>query len=61
MELIPVQIVGTPDSSAALAAAPTERRGAIEISLVGGARVQVDGHVNEAALKRVLSALKAMT
>jgi transposase len=40
---------------------PTERRGAIEIAFVGGARVQVDANVNEAALKRVLSALKATT
>lgn len=60
MELIPVEIVGTPEGSPAMAA-PTERRGAIEISLVGGARVHVDANVNEAALKRVLSALKATT
>jgi transposase len=59
VELIPVEIVSAPESSPAMAA--TERRGAIEISLVGGARVQVDANVNEAALKRVLSALKAMT
>ena len=43
--------------------APTaaDRRGAIEITLVGGARVRVDANINEAALKRVLSALKATT
>jgi transposase len=61
MELIPVEIVGAAESSPVMAAAPTERRGAIEIALVGGARVQVDANVNEAALKRVLSALKATT
>lgn len=60
MELIPVEIVSAPENSPATAAA-TERRGAIEIALAGGARVQVDAYVNEAALKRVLSALKAMT
>lgn len=61
MELIPVEIVGAAESSTAMPASPTERRGAIEIALVGGARVQVDANVNEAALKRVLSALKATT
>jgi transposase len=59
MEMIPVEIVGAPESSPGRTAAPTERRGAIEIALAGGVRVQVDAHVNEAALKRVLSALKA--
>jgi len=61
MELIPVEIVGAAESSPAMAAATAERRGAIEITLVGGARVHVDANVNEAALKRVLSALKATT
>ena len=61
MELIPVEIVGGVGSSPAVAAALVERRGAIEIALAGGARVQVDANVNEAALKRVLSALKATT
>ena len=61
MELIPVEIVGAAESSTAMPASPPERRGAIEIALVGGARVQVDANVNEAALKRVLSALKATT
>ena len=61
MELIPIEIVGSADDSPAATVAPAARRGAIEITLVGGARVHVDAHVNEAALKRVLSALKAMT
>jgi transposase len=61
MELIPVEIVGAAEGSSAMAATPSERRGAIEIALAGGARVQVDANVNEAALKRVLSALKATT
>ena len=61
MELVPVEIVGAAESSPAMAAASPERRGVIEIALVGGARVQVDANVSEAALKRVLSALKATT
>jgi len=58
MELIPVEIVGAQDASP-VTTAPADRRGAIEITLASGARVHVDAHVNEAALKRVLSALKA--
>src|SRR5665213_1186424 len=61
MELIPGEIVPVAESSPVVAAALVERRGAIEIALAGGARVQVDANVNEAALKRVLSALKATT
>jgi hypothetical protein len=47
--------------SPARAAAAAERRGTIEIALIGGARVHFDANVNEAALKWVLSALKATT
>ena len=36
-----------------------ERPGAIEIDLADGARLRVDAFVNERALRRVLSALKA--
>lgn len=36
-----------------------ERPGVIEIDLADGARLRVDGLVNERALRRVLSALKA--
>lgn len=60
MELIPIEIVGAVESSPATPL-PTGGRGAIEITLTGGARVHVDAHVNEAALKRVLAALKATT
>ena len=59
MELVPVEIVGEPESPPATPAMAVERRGAIEITLVGGAHVRVDANVNEAALRRVLSALKA--
>jgi transposase len=61
LEMIPVEIVGASEGSSATTAAPAERRGAIEISLACGVRVQVDANVNEAALKRVLLALKATT
>jgi transposase len=37
-----------------------ERAGVIEIDLPGGARVRVDGSVNEKALRRVLSAMKGL-
>jgi transposase len=37
-----------------------ERAGVIEIDLPGGARVRVDGSVNEKALRRVLSAVKGL-
>lgn len=60
MELIPIEIGGAPEASP-VTTAPTDRRGAIEITLASGARVHVDAHVNEAALKRVLAALKATT
>jgi transposase len=39
-------------------ASGSARRGAIEISLPGGARVSVDADVDEAALRLVLSAMK---
>ena len=37
-----------------------ERAGVIEIDLPGGARVRVDGSVNEKALRRVLAAVKGL-
>jgi transposase len=55
--LIPVDIV----SEKPTAAVEAERRGAIEITLVSGVRVRVDGGASETTLKRVLSALKATT
>ena len=61
MDLIPVDIVGAAQAPPARAAVEGEQRGAIEIALVSGERVRVDGSVSEAGLKRVLSALKAAT
>lgn len=58
LELIPIEMIGAVPSTPA----PTEvaPRGMIEVVLVGGVRVRVDASVNEPALKRVLSALKAV-
>ena len=50
MELVPVEIVGEPESPPATPAMAVERRGAIEITLVGGDHVRVDANVDEAAL-----------
>lgn len=60
MELIPVDIVSEKPAPHT-AAVEAERRGAIEITLISGVRVRVDGSVSEATLKRALSALKATT
>ncbi len=56
LELIPVEIVGARSAQTPVVAAEAEPRGVIEIVLVGGVRVRVDGGVSEAALKRVLAA-----
>ena len=48
------------DCAAATRPAPDGRHGIIEIALVGGTRLRVDAFVNERALRRVLSVLKAM-
>jgi transposase len=58
LELIPIEIVSAPPAPPAVAveAAPG---GMIEIILAGGVRVRVDAGVSEAALKRVLAAVKA--
>ena len=61
MTLIPVDIVTAGEAPPSTAAVEAEQRGAIEITLVSGVRVRADGSVSEAALKRVLSALKAAT
>lgn len=58
LELIPIEIVSAPPATAAMAS-EAEPRGVIEIILVGGVRVRVDTGVSEAALKRVLAAVKA--
>ena len=49
----------SPRGAAALCPAMAERVGVIEIELVDGTRLRVDGFVNERALRRVLVALKA--
>jgi transposase len=59
LELIPIEIVGATPAAIPAAAAEAEPRGMIEIVLAGGVRVRVDAGVSEAALKRVLSAVKA--
>ena len=58
LELIPIEMIGAAPSTPT----PTEvaPRSMIEIVLVGGVRVREDTGVNEPALKRVLSALKAV-
>lgn len=50
----PAMIAGTSQGPAM-----AERVGVIEIELVDGTRLRVDGFVNERALRRVLAALKA--
>jgi transposase len=48
-----------PRGTAALCPALAERAGVIEIELVDGTRLRVDGFVSERALRRVLVVLKA--
>jgi transposase len=60
IELIPVDIVAEKPAPPLTPAQP-EHRGAIEITLVSGVRIRVDGGVSETTLKRTLSALKAAT
>jgi transposase len=57
LDLIPIEIVGAAPS--AVPAVEAEPHGMIEIILAGGVCVRVDARVSEAALKRVLSALRA--
>ncbi|TGQ04494.1 transposase [Mesorhizobium sp. M2E.F.Ca.ET.219.01.1.1] len=59
LELIPVEVISSVPAAAPAAAGGAEQRGVIEIVLLGGVRVRVDAEVSEAALRRVLSALKA--
>jgi transposase len=66
-DFVPIGMFGRPaaEAPAAIAgaspraAAMTERPGVIEIELVDGTRLRVDGLVNERALRHVLAALKA--
>lgn len=60
LELIPVEVISSTSATSPAAAAGVEQRSMIEIVLVGGVRVRVDAEISEAALRRVLSALKAM-
>ncbi|TGV95617.1 transposase, partial [Mesorhizobium sp. M2E.F.Ca.ET.154.01.1.1] len=60
LELIPVEVISSVPAASPAAAVGAEQRGVIEIVLVGGVRVRVDAEVSEAALRRVLSALKAV-
>jgi transposase len=66
---IPIGVVGEAQTSAPPepvvtsgneVAAGIDRRGVIEIELANGARLRVDGQVNERALGRVLRALKSL-
>jgi transposase len=59
LDLIPIEIVGAAPSAVAIPTVEVEPQGMIEIVLAGGVRVRVDTRVSEAALKRVLSAVKA--
>lgn len=59
LELIPIEIVGATPAAVPAAAAEAARCGMIEIILAGSVCVRVDAMVSEAALKRVLSAVKA--
>jgi transposase len=74
LAFVPIGVVGRGDDGGpALLAAPQaarserverpgprERVGMIELDLPGGARLRVDGFVNEKALRRVLQALKGV-
>jgi transposase len=59
---IPGPALGAPATGRAGAARPAmdERPGVIEIDLADGTRLRVDAFVNERALRRVLTALKAV-
>ena len=57
LDLVPVRVSA---AAKCRAASPTERGGSMEIALANGARVRVDATVDEPALRRVLTALKAV-
>jgi transposase len=59
LELIPIEVIGGAPAAVPSAETAAEQRGVIEIVLVGGVHVRVDAEVSEAALQRVLTALKA--
>lgn len=60
-ELTPVSVagIGQLDQGATPYPTPGERTGLIEIDLIGGTRLRVDAFVDERALRRVLSVVKA--
>jgi transposase len=68
MEFMPLGMIGRAGGEPPLLAAPEhpvssdrrgdDRHGVIEIDLPSGARIRVDGKVNEKALRRVLQAMK---
>lgn len=59
MNLIPIEVVEAPAAPVSAEALRLDTRGEMEIVLVSGVRVRVDAEVSEAALRRVLSALRA--
>ncbi len=60
LALAPVSVAGvTPLDQGATRYPPGERTGLIEIDLICGTRLRVDASVDERALRRVLSAVKA--
>ncbi|HTO62304.1 MAG TPA: transposase [Bradyrhizobium sp.] len=67
VEFIPIGVIGAdqgvmlPESVSAPAPTPSaDHGGMIEVELANGARLRVDGQVNERALCRVLRALKSL-
>ena len=60
LELIPVDVISSVPAAAPTGAGGADQRGVIEVILVSGVRVRVDTEVSEAALRRGLSALKAV-
>lgn len=59
MTLIPIEVLQKAEAAAPAVVAGAQCAGEIEIILASGVRVRVDPEVNEAALKRVLSALRS--
>ena len=65
VEFIPICVIGQdqgvkPSESVSAPTPSSESGGMIEVELASGARVRVDGQVNERALCRVLRALKSL-
>jgi transposase len=58
MTLIPIEVLQKAEVAAPTVVAGAQCPGEIEIILASGVRVRVDAEVSEAALKRVLSALR---